>query len=327
MLSPTQRRVLEIRLQILDTLESLITQDPTREYYDERLSDFAVGGTPQAMRAELALLESNEIASFIIPIDVTEAEFWESPIRIKKINREKLQAAQRSAREELDAATPAAATTSSDTPRNGDSSNISVRSPIITPAEIAVYLGIIAVIGLAVGLTAPVTAWHVLKTSLAQALTVVGILIIPAIIARLYRSIKERRVSWQRSVTLLGFGVLCVCATIVLASIIGLPGQSSSNSTGGSPVASSGSSAPSTPGMGAVNGVTFGPGEGFIADANRDGNVYIWQVGDLQSNSPIDLFDTPPISLGVNSVAFSPNGTLLAAGDDNDNMRLIHAIL
>ena len=120
-------------------------------------------------------------------------------------------------------------------PRNGDSSNISVRSPIITPAEIAVYLGIIAVIGLAVGLTAPVTAWHVLKTSLAQALTVVGILIIPAAIARLYRSIKERRVSWQRSVTLLGFGVICVCVTIVLASITGLPGQSSIKSVGGSP--------------------------------------------------------------------------------------------
>jgi WD40 repeat protein len=228
-------------------------------------------------------------------------------------------AEQRSARGELDTAKNAA--TSSDTPGNGDRPDIPMRSPIITRTEIAIYLGIIAVIGLVVGLTAPVTAWHVLKTSLAQALTVVGILIIPAAIARLYRSITERRVSWQRSVTLLGFGIVCVCATVVLASIIGLPGQITSKSAGGPPIASSGSSALSTPGMGAVSGVAFGTGDGILADANRDGNVYVWHLGGTQPSYDT-LNDAPPGSLGVNSVAFSPNGALLAAGDDNGDIYL-----
>jgi WD40 repeat protein len=320
MLSPAQRRALEIRLRILDTLESLVTQDPSRQSYQKQLSDFADNSTPEATRAAFAWLEGNEIADFIIPRDVTDTGFWESPVRIRKINHEKLQAALKSVRDELGSADPAAS--SNDTPGNSDGPDTSARSPIFTSMEGSAYLGMAGVIGLAVTLVGFVTALHALKTGLAQTLTVVGILVIVAAIARLYRSVKERRVSWQRSVTLLGFGLLCACATIVLASIIGLPGQVSSKLTGGSPVVSGGSSTANTPGTGAVNGVAFGPGEEFLADANRNGSAYIRRVSNLQSNSPIQLFDTPPTSLGVNSVAFSPNGELLAVGDDNDYIYL-----
>lgn len=232
MLSTTQRRGLEIRLRILDSLESLVTQDPYCETYHKQLSDFADNDTPEAIRAVLAWIESNEIAGFIIPRDVTDAGFWESPVRIREINPERLQTALRSVREELGPAGPVAS--SNDIPSNGDSLDTSARSPIFTSREGDAYLGIAGVIGLTFTLIGFVTAWHVLKTGLAQALTVVGILIIVAAIARLRGSIKDRRVSWPRSVTLLGFGILCICATIVLASIIGLPGQSGSKRAGGS---------------------------------------------------------------------------------------------
>lgn len=232
MLSNAQRRALEIRLRILDSLESLVTQYPQRETYHKQLSDFAGNGTPEAIRAVLTWIEGNEIASFVMPRDVTGAGFWESPVRIREIDPEKLQTTLRSIREELAPVNPGAS--SDDILSNGDSPDISALPPAFTSGEGAVFLGLAGVMGLAFTLIGFVTAWHVLKTVLAQALTVVGILIIAAAIARLLQSVKDRRVSWQRSVTLLGFGILCICATIVLASIIGLPGQSSSKSAGGS---------------------------------------------------------------------------------------------
>jgi WD40 repeat protein len=62
-----------------------------------------------------------------------------------------------------------------------------------------------------------------------------------------------------------------------------------------------------------VNGVAFSPGGRLLASADGDGTVRVWNPATRQPAGA--LLHAGP-QYGVSAVAFSPDGTLLASGDD-----------
>ncbi|GLW25044.1 hypothetical protein Mame01_50860 [Microbispora amethystogenes] len=71
---------------------------------------------------------------------------------------------------------------------------------------------------------------------------------------------------------------------------------------------------------GAVNAVAFAPSGNTFVTADGTGTVSLWNSNDLSRGFTVDR-DRFPTSTGVNSVAFSPGGQVVASGDD-ENVKL-----
>jgi WD40 repeat protein len=81
------------------------------------------------------------------------------------------------------------------------------------------------------------------------------------------------------------------------------------------------------PGPASVYSVAFSPDGTMLAVGNNfainsdstGGNTYLWNVS---SGKPVATLTDPGSDASVNSFAFSPDGTLLAAGDDDNSAYL-----
>lgn len=228
-----KRKVLEDRLQLLDALEALNFQARQREYYDERLADFGLSTTPESMKAHLDELSDRGVANFILPTGISQLAFWDAPVRIKEINLEKLQAMRDSLRTELTTLTGVDATDSPTDVQDNDEVDKDVPGTAARPeppasaSGLAVFTGVLGVIGTVAGIVVAIWSWHVLRTDLARALVVAGIVIFAAAATRIYIRVRARRLGRQAVMDLIFVAALCVCATLGFAKI---PGGTSSPS-------------------------------------------------------------------------------------------------
>jgi hypothetical protein len=87
-----------------------------------------------------------------------------------------------------------------------------------TLARWAAIIGVIAAI---IGVFAEVWTWSALSTNLAKAFSLAGILLLPLVLARLYKSLKGKRLTWGTAWDLASVGALCVFATVIVVNLTG----------------------------------------------------------------------------------------------------------
>jgi len=229
-----KRKVLEDRLQILDVLESLVAQAPDREHYDELLSDFRVGASPDSMKAQLEELSRNNIATFILPSSRNARNFWDSVVRVKDIDLPKLQAMRQSIHDELDAAMrkePVESGVDVATGAGEEESRPvkagSTQSAESTSGGVALFGWVIGLIAAVVGIAVPISTWSVLRTDLARALVILGIVVLVMVSVRLclsfrlYLSFKTEKLSRRAAIDLVGVGALFAIGAIILVNVFG----------------------------------------------------------------------------------------------------------
>lgn len=112
---------------------------------------------------------------------------------------------------------------SSAAPSPDPSSAAPFADPPSGPASggMSVFAGLVGLLGAIIGIVAAVSTWHALETGLAKAFAVAGIVILALVAARLYQSLKSKKLTRWAALDLAGIGALCVCITVVLASVFG----------------------------------------------------------------------------------------------------------
>jgi hypothetical protein len=214
-------KVLEERLQILDILESLVTQAPDLEYYEETLSDFGLSTTSNGMVAHLDYLTKNDIAVFILPSSINEWTFWDSPVRIRDIKPEKLRAMRHSVREQLvDLTETDSADSANDATQDGEKGSYAL-SADSRPGGLAMFVGIMGFIATVSGVIIAVSSWRLLNTDLARTFVVVGLVILAVALARLTVRLRAGELAWRQALDMTVVGALCICGTLALTTVFG----------------------------------------------------------------------------------------------------------
>lgn len=77
-------------------------------------------------------------------------------------------------------------------------------------------LGIVATV---LGVAATVWSWPALSTNLAKAFSLAGILLLAVVLARVYKSLKGKKLTWKTVRDWASVGGLCVCATVVSVNL------------------------------------------------------------------------------------------------------------
>lgn len=89
------------------------------------------------------------------------------------------------------------------------------------PGGMSVFAGLVGLLGAVIGIVAAVSTWHALENELAKVFAIAGIVILALVAARLYQALKSKKLTRWAAVDLAGIGTLCVCITVVLASVFG----------------------------------------------------------------------------------------------------------
>jgi WD40 repeat protein len=72
-----------------------------------------------------------------------------------------------------------------------------------------------------------------------------------------------------------------------------------------------------------VRSISFAPKDkNHLVSGSQDGDINLWQI---DSGKPEKTWEANDESLPVNSVSFSPNGQVIASGDDDSRVRLWHS--
>jgi hypothetical protein len=224
MINEYKREVLRERLQILNLLEALVTRAPDQGGYEEMLSDFALGITASSMEAHLREIEKGGIAKFILPAGLNRWTFWDAPVRITHIELDKLQAMQESVREELAGMTTISGsapeipegdedrTDDGNLPRSGQNSQAS---------SVVIFAAILGFVATVTSIIAAIFSWSLLETDLARGISIAGLVLLAITLTRLTVRLKKARpFPWTALFDLTVVGALCVCAALVLSTVL-----------------------------------------------------------------------------------------------------------
>jgi hypothetical protein len=221
------RKVFEDRLLILDALEALKLQAPNREFYQELLSDFRVVTTIDSMMAQLDELTQRGVAAFVLP-KVNDSDFWTSPVRIREIDLEKLQALRQETLMNLQTRSPIEPPpVGNSVEESGQPNKASTQdqSPATAGGAAATYVIIVGIIAYLLAILAAVATWSFLKTPPARIFTVLGLIVLPIVLNLIYISLRNGRLSRWHAIELTGVGVLCICASVALTSVLSYHNQ------------------------------------------------------------------------------------------------------
>jgi hypothetical protein len=224
MLNEYKRQALEERLQILNIIEMLITRAPGRSHYEELLSDFGLSISPDGMMAHLDEITKLDVARFTLPSGLSQWTFWDARVRISNVNPVRLQVIQQSLRDEL---TDSYSTRSAD----GISDNEGGRGePLTDSAQSStpsaesrpwpLFVGILGLIATVVTIVVTVGSWQLLKTDLVRAVAVIGLILLAVVLARLTLRLKAGELPRRVTLDMTIVGVLCVCGTLVLTTVL-----------------------------------------------------------------------------------------------------------
>jgi hypothetical protein len=93
--------VLEDRLRLLDKLEALLESNPNAINYTLTLADLPLHGDAGTANGHIDWLQSERVAVFILPLETNRWNFWDMPVRIKEIDRNRLRELQDQTRSQL----------------------------------------------------------------------------------------------------------------------------------------------------------------------------------------------------------------------------------
>jgi hypothetical protein len=87
------------------------------------------------------------------------------------------------------------------------------------PSEQTTVERMLFLVATIIGVGVTVWSWRALSTNLAKAFSLAGIFLLVIVLARLYRSLKGKRLTWRVAGDWASVGALCICATVVVINL------------------------------------------------------------------------------------------------------------